>query len=140
MRQLIFGGAFAACAIALLGGCSTVMEAERPSAVNLDRFAPGQKRVDVVAQIGTPQGQVKDGELGCDVYKLYTKGTSKAAKGGIIVTEAAADVFTLGLAEAVLTPAQGLTKSHLHTVMFCYNGEERLASIRDQGLPRNLAK
>jgi hypothetical protein len=117
----------------LLGACSTVMEANRPSAVNISKYNLGQKRLDVVSSLGAPINTVKDAGNSCDVYKLYTKGTSKAGKAGIIFTEAAADFFTLGLAEAVATPAEAATKSNLHTVLICYDTDERLVSLRDEG-------
>jgi hypothetical protein len=124
---------------ALTVGCSTVMEAERPSATNLSQFGTGERRVDVVARIGAPTGKVDDGGLSCDIYKLHTKGTNAAGKTGIIVTEAAADVFTLGLAEVVLTPAQAASRAGLHTVLFCYNAGETLQQIKDSGVERPLA-
>ena len=121
-----------------LSACSTVMEAERPSATNLDKFVIGQRRVDVVAQVGPPLSTIDDAGMSCDVYKMHTKGTSAGAKAGIIFGEAAADFFTLGLAEVALTPAQAASKSGLHTVMFCYDANQKLASMRDAGNPRNI--
>lgn len=116
-----------------LGACSTVMEANRPAAVNISKYSLGERRLDVVSSLGAPASSVKDGPNSCDVYKLYTKGTSKAGKAGIIFTEAAADFFTLGLAEAVATPAEAATKSNIHTVLICYDGEEKLVSLHDEG-------
>ena len=123
-----------------LAGCSTVMEANRPSAVNINQYKVGDKRIDVVARLGAPLSTMKDDARSCDVYKLYTKGTSKAGKVGIIFTEAAADVFTLGLAEAVATPAEAATKSNSHTVLICYDSSESLVSIRDEGRVVAVAK
>jgi hypothetical protein len=125
--------------VALIGGCSTVMEAERPSATNLSEFSSGQRHVDVVAKLGTATGKVDDAGLSCEVYKLHTKGTNMAGKTGIIVTEAAADLFTLGLAEVILTPAQAASKAGVHTVLFCYDGTDTLHKIRDAGVERPLA-
>jgi hypothetical protein len=114
------------------------MEAERPSATNLNKFVVGQRRVDVVAEVGPPLSTIDDTGLSCDVYKMHTKGTNAFGKTGIIVGEAAADFFTLGLAEVVLTPAEAASKAGLHTVMFCYDGNQKLASMRDAGNPRNI--
>ncbi len=110
-----------------------MMEANRPSAVNISRYSVGEARLDVLSSLGAPTSTVKDGANSCDIYKLYTKGTSKAGKAGIILTEAAADFFTLGLAEAVATPAEAATKSNLHTVLICYDEREKLVSLRDEG-------
>ena len=126
---------------ALFGaGCSTVMEAERPSATNLGEFHAGERRVDVVAKIGTPTGKIDDSGRSCDVYKLHTKGTNAAGKTGIIVTEAAADLFTAGLAEALLTPAEAASKASPHTVLFCYDTSDILVNVRDAGVDRPLTK
>jgi hypothetical protein len=134
--------AFSLLALIVMGaantGCSTVMEAERPAATNLDKFAVGEKRVDIIAQVGPPLSTIDDAGKSCDVYKVHTKGTNAAGKAGIIFTEAAADFFTLGIAEAVLTPAEAASKAGLHTVMFCYDSDQRLASMRDAGAERNI--
>jgi uncharacterized protein YceK len=124
----------------VLAGCSTVMEADRPSAVNLGNYHAGLKRIEVVEKLGAPISVVNDGGNSCDIYKLYTHGTSTAAKVGIITGEAAADIFTLGLFEAIATPAQAASKAHIHTVLFCYSGDEQLVSVVDQGhkLPTDL--
>jgi hypothetical protein len=123
-----------------LGGCSTVMEAQRPPATNLNKFAFGEKRLDVVAQVGPALSTVQDGDSSCDIYKLYTSGTSKVGKGAIIFTEAAADVFTAGLAEAVLTPGEAMSKSKQHSVFFCYDKDSKLLTIKDSGKPVTLLK
>jgi hypothetical protein len=122
-----------AVAATTLGACSTVMEANRPAAVNINKYGLGEKRLDVMSKLGAPVSTVRDGANSCDVYQLYTKGTSKAGKVGIIFTEAAADVFTLGLAEVVATPTEAATKSHTHTVLICYDADEKLVSMRDEG-------
>jgi hypothetical protein len=128
--------ATAAVAVALmLGGCSTVMEANRPDPVNLTKFAPGMRRVDVVAQLGPAASTVQDGPKSCDVYRLYTRGVGRVGKAGIILGEAAADVFTLGLAEVVTTSGEAATKNKLHTVMMCYSAENVLVSVSDDGAP-----
>jgi hypothetical protein len=123
--------------VVTLGGCSTVMEANRPPSVNLHRFAAGERRFDVVADVGAPIASEKDGAKSCDIYKLYTQGVSDAGKGAIILTEAAADFFTVGLAEALTTPGEAMTKSKLHTVLFCYKDDGRLTSVTASRLAAN---
>jgi len=117
----------------ILSGCSTVMEAERPSATNLQSFSVGIPRLQVISRLGAPVSTVKNGDDSCDIYRLYTKGTSTAGKGAIILGEAAADVFTIGLFEAVATPAEAMSKAHPHTVLFCYSASNALVSVTDQG-------
>ncbi len=118
-------------------GCSTVMEAKRPQAVNLRKFVVGERRFDVVAELGEPTGSERDGGNSCDVYKLYTHGVGKAGKAAIIVGEGAADVFTIGLFEIVATPAEAVTRNNIHTVMFCYSADKSLVLVRESG--RNSA-
>ena len=116
-------------ALLFLGACSTVMEYNRPAPTDLRQFSVGEKRIDVISSVGAPTTSVKDGDNSCDVYKLYTKGPTGARKGAVILGEAGADLFTLGLAEIVLTPAEAATKSHLHTVLLCYSPDEKLVRV-----------
>lgn len=134
--QLLAGrrGVFTIATAALfLASCSTVMEANRPSAVSLAQFNTGLRRIEVIEKLGAPASSVKTEGKSCDIYKLYTHGTSKVAKGAIIVGEAAADVFTAGLFEVVGTSAEAASKAHIHTVLFCYSDDERLTSVIDEG-------
>ena len=117
----------------MLGGCSTVMEAQRPDPVDLHRYAVGQRRIEVLSRLGPPASTLQDGPNSCDVYKLYTNGVSRVGKGAIIFTEAAADFFTLGLAEVVATPGEAATKNKLHTVLACYAPDQTLVSLMDEG-------
>jgi hypothetical protein len=137
MKYALGAAVMAACTLAA-AGCSTVMEAERPSATNLSKFSAGDSRVDVISKIGPPLSTMDDAGKSCDIYKLHTKGTNAAGKAGIIFGEAAADFFTLGLAEVALTPAEAASKAGLHTVMFCYDADKRLASMKDAGVERNI--
>ena len=124
----------------LSSGCSTVMEATRPAGTNLSKFVIGEKRIDIVADIGPALSTIQDGDSSCDVYKFHTKGTNGYGKTGIIVTEAAADFFTLGLAEVVLTPAEAVSDAHAHSVMFCYDAQNKLAVLKDAGKPVDLKR
>lgn len=111
------------------------MEAQRPDPVDLHRYTLGQRRIEVLSRLGSPASSVQDGPNSCDVYKLYTNGVSRMGKGAIIATEAAADFFTLGLAEVVATPGEAATKNKLHTVLVCYAPDQTLVSITDEGKP-----
>ena len=61
---------------------------------------------------------------------LVTGGATGVGKGAIVAGEAVADVFTLGLAEVVLTPTEAATKSGLHTVLICYDKDQKLVQVR----------
>ncbi len=107
------------------------MEANRPDPVDLKEFGIGEKRIDVLAKLGSPASSVPDSSNSCDIYKLYTHGPGRGGKTAIAVGEAAADVFTLGLAEVVFTPVEAGTKSGKHTVLFCYDNGDKLVSVRE---------
>lgn len=133
-RVALLGGAL------VLGGCSTLMEASRPAQVNLNAFAMGSRRIDIVAQLGSPTSTEADGDRFCDVYRLYTRSLNRAQKGAIVVGEATADILTGGLFELFATPAEAATKAKQHTVLFCYSNDSTLLSITDEGkLVRQVA-
>src|SRR5208282_908037 len=117
--------------LALLCGCSPVFEATRPDPVDLTQFVVGEKRVQVVEQVGAPTATVKDGDNSCDVYRLYTRGPGSVSKGVIAFFEAAADVFTLCLAEILFTPMEVATRNSQHTVMMCYSSDNILTSVKE---------
>lgn len=116
--------------IALLPACSPVMEANRPDPVDMSQFVVGEKRLDIIAEIGSPKASVKDGDNSCDIYKLYTTGPGAVGKGAIAAGEIVADVFTLGLAEVVFTPTEAATSADRHTVIVCYSPDNKMVSMK----------
>ncbi len=101
--------------------CSPVMEVTRATPTDFTQFQTGDSRESVIARLGQPLvTNHKPGGQSCDMYELYTKGYGAGGKVPIAVAEAAADVFTIGLAELVLTPTEGVTRSEKHPVSFCY--------------------
>ncbi len=120
-------------AAACLPGCSVYMEATRPTPVDLTKFQTGESRDSVIEQLGTPGGIASEADgASCDSYRLYTHGYGAGGKVPIAVLEGAADVFTLGLAEAITTPVEGATKNQVHTVTFCYTAG-KLVRLVDGG-------
>jgi hypothetical protein len=127
----------AAVLLGTLTGCSVYMESTRPTPVDLSQFQPGQNRDFVLEQLGAAQSTVVESDgASCDYYKLYTRGYGAGGKIPIAIVEGAADVFTLGLAEAVTTPAEGATKNEQHPVTFCYK-DERLLRVVQAGTPES---
>src|SRR5262249_7337074 len=114
--------------------CSPVMEATRPTPVDISQFVVGESRVQVIGVVGSPTAQVKDGDHSCDVYNLYTHGPGGVEKGAIAAGEAVADVFTLGLTEVIFTPVEAGTRNSKHTVTFCYDESGKLLSLNDGGV------
>jgi hypothetical protein len=118
-----------------ISGCSPAAEMRRPDPTDLSKFNIGDKRTDVTAQIGLPiTTNPDDGNL-CDMYQLYISGPSTAGKAGIALLEGVADVATLGLAEALLTPVEVATHSTKYTVIMCYGKDDRIVSIRKSDAP-----
>jgi len=113
--------------------CSPVLEATRPDPVDLDQFVVGESRMNVLAELGNPVATQDDdnSDNSCDIYKLYTHGPEAVGKGAIAAGEAAADVVTLGLAEVLFTPVEAATRNSKHTVIFCYNDDKKLVSVKE---------
>src|SRR5271166_796082 len=131
------------CAASLLAGsiaaCSVYMEATRPTPVDLNEYQEGMTRDAVLEKLGAPDSTATESDgTSCDFYKLYTRGYGAGGKIPIAVAEGAADFFTLGLAEVVLTPTEGVTKNEKHPVTFCYNGQ-KLVRITGEGQPNVAA-
>jgi outer membrane protein assembly factor BamE (lipoprotein component of BamABCDE complex) len=133
----------ALCAALLLASgtsaCSVYMEATRPTPTDLNAFQVGMTRDQVVEKLGAPDTTAVafDG-LSCDFYKLYTRGYGAGGKVPIAIAEGAADFFTIGLAEIVLTPTEGVTKNQKHPVQFCYQGQQ-LARVTTDTPPNEAA-
>ena len=137
MRLLKRCALFAAVTILFFqsSSCSVYMEATRPTPVDLDEYQIGQSRDSVLERLGAPESSAKEGDgANCDFYKLYTKGYGAGGKIPIAVAEGAADLFTLGLAEVLLTPTEGVTKNEKHPVAICYK-DNKLARINTDGQP-----
>ena len=115
--------------LCVLGGCSVYMEATRPTPVDTAKFNPGDSRTSIMEQLGSPvtTSKAADGTA-CDLYLLYLRGYGAAGKVPIAVLEGAADVFTLGLAEIVLSPTEAVTKNEKRPVWFCYR-DDKLVSV-----------
>lgn len=126
--------------IFLAEGCSVYMEATRPTPVDLSQFDVGQTRDSVLESLGSPQSTVTESDgASCDIYDLYTKGYGAGGKIPIAVAEGAADFFTLGLAEIVLTPTEGVTKNEKHPVTFCYKDQKVVRIITTPGQTQTAA-
>ncbi len=114
-------------AVEILGAasCSVYMESTRPTPVDLAQFDTGQTRDSVLERLGSPQQTVAESDgASCDIYALYTHGYGAGGKIPIAIAEGAADVFTLGLAEVILTPTEGVTGNEKHPVAFCYRNQK----------------
>jgi outer membrane protein assembly factor BamE (lipoprotein component of BamABCDE complex) len=131
--------ALSVCATLLLANhlaaCSVYMEATRPTPVDLNEYQKGMTRDAVLEKLGAPENSATESDgTNCDFYKLFTRGYGAGGKIPIALAEGAADFFTLGLAEVVLTPTEGVTKNEKHTVTVCYK-DQKLTRITGEGQP-----
>ena len=119
-RRLAFGCLLVAL-VGFMPGCSVVMEATRPAPVRLAQFNNGESRDDVIAKLGAPVTTTTDADgASCDLYPLVLSGYGAAGKASIAFGEVVADFFTLGIAEAVATPTEAITRNKKTPVWFCY--------------------
>jgi hypothetical protein len=117
---LVIGGFLIALG-GLLAGCSVVMEATRPAPVRLAQFNKGQSPDAVIAKLGRPISSTTDADgASCDLYSLPLSGYGNGGKASIAFGEVVADVFTLGIAEAISTPTEAITRNKKTPVWFCY--------------------
>ncbi len=110
--------------LCIVSGCSPYMEATRPTPVDLSTFTPGESRESIIEQTGAPVTTTKDaaGET-CDLHLLYTTGYGTAVKVPLAVLEGAADFFSAGLAEIILSPTESITRNEKKRVWFCFKND-----------------
>ena len=104
------------------------MEATRPTPTDLNEYTPGDSRTSVMEKFGSPVTTSNADGTSCDLYLLYVKGYGAAGKVPIAVLESAADFFTIGLAEVVLSPTEAVTRNEKRPVWFCYR-DDKLVSV-----------
>jgi hypothetical protein len=114
--------------------CSVYMESTRPEPVDVAKFTQGEARESVRTDLGQPVLTTTEGGYDCDTYHLYTHALSAGARAPIVIFETAADIFTLGLAEAVLTPGEMLTRNEKYPVKFCYK-DNKLVQVTEAPEP-----
>lgn len=92
--------------LCVLSGCAVYMAANQPQKRNLAVLKPGTERDLVIAELGAPVISEPNGEEKKEIY-TFVQGYSKLTKAGRALFHGAADVFTIGLWEAVGTPVEG---------------------------------
>jgi hypothetical protein len=91
--------------LSALTGCSVFMAAYQPEKKNLDVLAPGVPRQVVLAEMGLPAAHEDRDGVRSEVYK-FKQGYSQTARISRAVFHGTADILTVGLWEAVGTPAE----------------------------------
>lgn len=114
--------------LCVVSGCSVYMESTRPTPIDLEKFPPGDSRTSVTEELGSPVTTSKGaGGTSCDLYLLNITGYGNAGKVPIAIAEGAADFFTIGLAEIVLSPTEAVTRNEKKPVWFCYQNDALLS-------------
>lgn len=110
--------------LCMVSGCSPYMEVTRPTPVDLAQFTPGQSRLSTLEETGAPVTTTTDAQgVTCDLHLLYITGYGSAVKVPLAVLEGAADFFSAGLAEIILSPTESITRNEKKRVWFCFKND-----------------
>jgi hypothetical protein len=116
------------CGNLAAAGCSVVMAAHQPSRKDVALFSEGIPRNLVLAEVGPPvTSEMKDGKR-VEVF-AFTQGYSKAARVSRTIGHGAADVFTLGLWEAVGTPTEAAFDGTRVAYEVTYDATDRIERV-----------
>jgi len=116
-RYLVFG-------LCIAAGCSPYMEVTRPTPVDLAIFTPGQRRLSTLEETGAPVTTTTDAQgATCDLHLLYIAGYGTPVKVPLAILETAADFFTVGLAEIIMSPTESITRNEKKPVWFCFKND-----------------
>jgi hypothetical protein len=115
--------------LAVAGGCSLWMETNRPDYTDVSVVHKGTSRYLAAAALGKPvQSYKKDGK-DVDVFQADPNGRYGGTKAAVTSFNAVADVLSIGMWEAVATPAELLTKHKLTTYVVTYTADQTVESI-----------
>ena len=116
------------CLALTLTGCSVVMAAKQPSRKDVKVFSQGMPRSLVVAEVGPPVTTETRAGKRVEVY-AFKQGYSKAARVSRSIGHGAADVFTLGLWEAVGTPTEAVFNGKRLVYEVTYDRSDRVEDV-----------
>lgn len=120
--------ALACCAWAGVGatsGCAVAMATRQPAAKDLSVLKPGHARSEVIATLGWPEhADEKEGHR-VDRFDIL-QGYSKGAKVSRALGHGVADAMTLGLWEAIGTPAEMVFDGNNLLIEVAYDADERV--------------
>ena len=113
---------------AFLNGCSVFMAAKQPGYKNLSVLTVGNRRADVVAELGAPVlSEEKDGKKK-DVI-VFRQGYSKGNKTSRALFHGVADIFSLGLWEIIGTPTEIIADGRDVRVEVFYDANENVEKV-----------
>jgi len=109
-------------------GCSVFMAARQPEKKDLSVFTIGTTRGQVLAELGEPAKTYFIDGRKTDTF-LFRQGYSRGAKWGRGILHATADLFTLGLWEAVGTPIELYADGNEVLVDVHYDAGDRVSGV-----------
>jgi outer membrane protein assembly factor BamE (lipoprotein component of BamABCDE complex) len=117
--------------LALVGlmGCSVYMASTQPDKKNLDVLKAGTPRSQVIAELGTPTWAGERDGSKVDVF-AFKQGYSTGAKVGRALFHGVADIFTVGLWEAVGTPTEMIASGTDMKLEVAYDKEDRVKEVK----------
>ncbi len=113
----------------LLSGCAVYMATNQPPKRNLSVLKPGTERDLVIAELGAPVTSEKT-EGGTKEIYTFVQGYSKMAKAGRALFHGTADLFTIGLWEAVGTPVEGAFDGKRISVRVSFDKDEKVVEAK----------
>ena len=109
-------------------GCSVYMATKQPTKKNVELFATGTPRSEIIAEFGNPTTtEEQDGKIH-DIFK-FTQGYTDGAKTGRALFHGVADVFTLGLWEVLGTPIEASADGTEMAYEVIYNEDKRVEQV-----------
>jgi hypothetical protein len=124
--------AFVLALLWCVSACSVFLEASRPKREDPGTLRPGISRSTVITKLGPPvYSYISQGKT-VDVYVLDSNGRYTLTKIGLTTFNLAADVFTIGMWEAVGTPLEKATRHQLTTYSATYSSAMDLESIEPE--------
>jgi len=115
--------------------CSLYLEHKRPDYTDVSSIHKGTPRYQVTAVFGKPvESYTKDGK-DVDIFQADPNGRYAGTKTAVTTFNTVADIFSIGMWEAVATPAELLTKHKLTTYMVAYAPDQTVASIETVAAP-----
>jgi len=111
-------------------GCGVYMAFTQPPAVDTVGLEQGKVTRDVVIErLGSPKSSVKNADgTREDIYEFY-EGSKTGWSVGRGIFHLGADIFTLGLWEAVASPTEYLLKGEKITAQAHFDTSDRLTSF-----------
>jgi outer membrane protein assembly factor BamE (lipoprotein component of BamABCDE complex) len=113
--------------VLLLSSCAVYMATNQPPKRNLAVLKPGTDRDVVIAELGAPVMSEKTDVGRKDIY-TFVQGYSKLTKAGRALFHGTADLFTIGLWEAVGTPVEGAFDGKRISVRVLFDDHEKVIS------------